>query len=341
MNRRRQQLLAAVAALGLLAAPACAWSQVRTVKIDLANLREDGPTYYAFVDDEAAAAESSEVELPAMWLGIHLGEVPEILRNHLGLERGVLSEHVAPESPADKAGVEAQDILLELVGKSVSKPEDVVEVMRQVKENDDVEIVVLRKGKEITLKAKPAPRPVAEKRETETAPPVTTSGRAASQQEFLRHQHQALKALERALADREAMGFVLPRPGILAEARPALPEDVTIRLVHKGSEPVRIAVSQGAKNWEVTEKNLDDLPEELRPHVLALLRGPVPFTVKLPDVAKGDVVISRPLTTFGAKVATPAVATEVQSTNDKLDQVLKEVRSLRKQVEKLEAQSRQ
>jgi len=337
MNLRRQRFFSAIAAFGLMAAPALAWSEEGPVRFLITNLGDETGT--VGVDEVTQAdAVADEQQPPALWLGIHLGEVPEILRKHLRLERGVLAQDVSPDSPAAKAGVESDDVLLELAGKEVAAPEDVVEVMRGLENGDEVEITVLRKGKELTIKAQPVPRPTAPAGEVgvDLVPPGTASGRAASQQEFLRHQHMALKALERALADREALGLVLPRPGIVAEAAPALPENVTIRIVRKGSDPAQVIVERDGKKWEVTEHSLDKLPEDLRLHAEALLGGHTPFKLNLAGPGIKDVIISRPLT---AKLTAPKIAVATKDAtrgDDKLDAVLKELKSLRKQLDEVQ-----
>ena len=43
-------------------------------------------------------------------------------------------------------------------------------------------------------------------------------------------------------------------------------------IVHKqGEEPTKITVKRGEDSWEVTERELDTLPEDVRPHVERML----------------------------------------------------------------------
>jgi hypothetical protein len=56
-------------------------------------------------------------------------------------------------SPADKAGLKAHDILLELNGKPVpASPEEVAKLVAGIKADTPVDAVVLRKGKRETIK---------------------------------------------------------------------------------------------------------------------------------------------------------------------------------------------
>ncbi|MBS0201410.1 MAG: hypothetical protein JSS49_00815 [Planctomycetes bacterium] len=45
----------------------------------------------------------------------------------------------------------------------------------------------------------------------------------------------------------------------------ALPNDVTVTVIRKGADPARISIKKGDQSWDVTEKELDKLPAEVRP----------------------------------------------------------------------------
>jgi hypothetical protein len=48
---------------------------------------------------------------------------------------------------------------------------------------------------------------------------------------------------------------------------PNLPDNMTVVITKHGQEPAQIAVHEGDKKWEVTEKELDKLPKDVRPYV--------------------------------------------------------------------------
>ncbi|MEL7239424.1 MAG: PDZ domain-containing protein, partial [Planctomycetota bacterium] len=80
--------------------------------------------------------------------------------------RGVLIDNVEKKSPADAAGLRVQDILLSMNGEptNVRFPEEIAAVMRRITNlpiGEDVELVVLRNGEELTMTA------VAEKLESQ------------------------------------------------------------------------------------------------------------------------------------------------------------------------------
>ncbi len=118
---------------------------------------------------------------PAAYLGVKVVETPEATRNLLGLKEGegLLVEEVVKDSPADKAGVRKEDILLAIDGEKVGDPEMVVDDIRGRKPGDKLELSVLREGDKKTLKAVLAARPTeraAEPDREKAAPPRGPAG---------------------------------------------------------------------------------------------------------------------------------------------------------------------
>jgi membrane-associated protease RseP (regulator of RpoE activity) len=88
-------------------------------------------------------------------LGIMVSPPNEALVDQLDLPKGqgLVISQVLPDTPAAKAGLKANDILLELNGKAV--PSNQAEFVRQVQEikaDAKADLVVLRKGKRETIK---------------------------------------------------------------------------------------------------------------------------------------------------------------------------------------------
>jgi C-terminal processing protease CtpA/Prc len=69
-------------------------------------------------------------------------------------QEGVLLEGVREGTPADKAQLKEGDRIIELDGKAVKNLETYMVLMAGHKKGDALEIVVLRDGKKVTLKAK-------------------------------------------------------------------------------------------------------------------------------------------------------------------------------------------
>lgn len=88
-------------------------------------------------------------------LGVRMERVPAVAADQLGLEPnvGIAINFVSPNSPAEKAGLKVNDIILEFAGKPVSdSTEEFVRRVAEVKANEKVDLVVLRKGKKVDVK---------------------------------------------------------------------------------------------------------------------------------------------------------------------------------------------
>ena len=85
--------------------------------------------------------------------GAELAELNEGLRAYFqGVESGALVIEVAPETPADRAGLEPGDVIVRAGGEEVEGPEDVRRALTRA-EAGSVPIVVVRRGqrRELTL----------------------------------------------------------------------------------------------------------------------------------------------------------------------------------------------
>ena len=68
--------------------------------------------------------------------------------------QGVGIQDVAPNSPASKAGVQPGDVIVKIGDNDVANAQDLPGILRQRKPGDEVEVVVKRADKDITLKVK-------------------------------------------------------------------------------------------------------------------------------------------------------------------------------------------
>jgi hypothetical protein len=96
-----------------------------------------------------------EKSVPQTWLGLSSGEVGDEVRAQLPLEEGVglLVNHVEEDSPAAKAGVQANDILTRLDDQILVSPDQLRQLIRMHKEGDTIALKGLRKGKETSCTA--------------------------------------------------------------------------------------------------------------------------------------------------------------------------------------------
>jgi len=223
-----------------------------------------------------------DVDLGEYWIGVHLGEVPQIAKSQLKLDHGLTTIAVMPDGPARKAGIEPHDILLRVGDKKLSEPMELVRAVNDAKDQK-IALTLLRGGKEQTLEVQPEKRPQPETGEEPVARVMALTDGQGSHE--LAQLERALRDLQVAGPQEGGVGLWFVRPPIWAstDARVTvkvaeLPEDVHLTIQKKGREPAHVIVKRGDKSWEATEGKLDELPEDVREPVARLL-GKTPLTV--------------------------------------------------------------
>src|SRR5207248_10869374 len=99
-----------------------------------------------------SAREAGPIKAPAGgFLGINMEPA----------EQGPRVTRLQPDSPASKAGVKADDLIVGIDGKSVDKPEALQHALQDHKPGDTVRLKILRGERELELKATLAKRPIA------------------------------------------------------------------------------------------------------------------------------------------------------------------------------------
>jgi membrane-associated protease RseP (regulator of RpoE activity) len=194
------------------------------------------------------------------WLGVFAVPVDAALESQLNLKDRLIVQHIVPDGPAAKAGMKEHDILLKFGDAEIHNLDDLI---KAVGENKDKEVVVtlLRGGKEQTVRAKPKKRPP---------------------EDVIKPTPHAADHWEDAVQDwlRGRGGIWWPDgslrmrffgPGFVDSEPPELPGDLSISLTKKGDQPATIIVEKNGEKWEITEDKLDDLPDDIRPHVERLL----------------------------------------------------------------------
>lgn len=83
------------------------------------------------------------------WLGVYMQPVTDEIAKYFGLDKaeGALIGAVQEGSPADKAGLERGDIVLEYNKKRVTNPEDLQSAVRESKVGDKVVMLIFRNEK--------------------------------------------------------------------------------------------------------------------------------------------------------------------------------------------------
>ena len=87
------------------------------------------------------------------WLGVTIQNVDRNLAESFGLDRprGALISQVAPDGPAEDAGLEPGDVILEFAGEAIETSSDLPHVVGLVAPGTEVDVKVMRDGRRKTI----------------------------------------------------------------------------------------------------------------------------------------------------------------------------------------------
>ena len=89
------------------------------------------------------------------WLGVSTEEATDVLSAQLGLEPGdgLVVAFVQPDSPAARAGLQKNDVLVEMGDQLLLHPGQFRKLVRRQKEGDKIKLTLFRSGKKLSLSA--------------------------------------------------------------------------------------------------------------------------------------------------------------------------------------------
>jgi serine protease Do len=108
-----------------------------------------------FTGAEAKKGDTPKAEVAKKtFLGVYLQDLDEDTQEALDLksDRGALVEGVVDGSPADKAGLKEQDVIVSLGGDKIDDSDQLRAAISDHQPGDEVDLVVLRNGREKSLK---------------------------------------------------------------------------------------------------------------------------------------------------------------------------------------------
>jgi serine protease Do len=94
-----------------------------------------------------------------VWLGVEGSDVDGATAGDLNLDGGAMVAQVTPGSPAQRAGLNAQDVIVGADGATIRSMGELVVVLRGRTPGDPVTLDVMRDGQRRTLRVVLAPRP--------------------------------------------------------------------------------------------------------------------------------------------------------------------------------------
>ena len=88
------------------------------------------------------------------WLGVRIQQVSDEIAESLGMDeaRGALVAGVTESGPAEDAGLQPGDVVVKFDGKDVPEMRDLPRIVADTAVGKAVDVVVLRKGEELTIK---------------------------------------------------------------------------------------------------------------------------------------------------------------------------------------------
>lgn len=96
----------------------------------------------------------SEATGRASGFRVYLGTIP----NYADSNDGLKLDGVREDSPAMRAGLKANDVIVKLAGRLVRNVYDYTYILGEIKAGEEYEVEILRDGKPLTLKITPTAR---------------------------------------------------------------------------------------------------------------------------------------------------------------------------------------
>ena len=226
------------------------------------------------IDGVIAVAEAAQAD--EYYLGVECLPVMPALRSQLNLPegQGLLVGAVVAESPAAAAGIVRHDVLLRVGGKPLSEPRNLRDAV-QAAQGGKLKIELIRGGKPKTIEVAPAKRPVGPSANLpgqEDARDLAAPGDWETVQKWLEGMMPGQEGQTRQMRVFGDHGWIVPKDAIIPKP---LPTDMSIVVSKAGDQPAKIKAQRGRQKWELTEKELDKLPADVRPYVEQMLgRGP-------------------------------------------------------------------
>lgn len=207
------------------------------------------------------------------WIGVVCRPMDPALRAQLDRSQddgGLVISHVAPDSPADKAGLKKHDLLLAVDDTPLTNVRVLIDKVRAA-DGEALDFTVLRGGEKQSLSVTPEERPSRLGRDARRGgrrggPRDARPRREAGRDEDASQRPWRLRRIV---------------PGVLFGPLRDLPDDVSVTITKRGREPADIVVTQGDQRWEATEDELSKLPDRVRRMADRVLGRDVAFDVDL------------------------------------------------------------
>ncbi|MGH8003313.1 MAG: PDZ domain-containing protein, partial [Limisphaerales bacterium] len=130
---------------------------IETLQVKLADAREAERSFWGDVPGQERMRIFRFGDR-AGFLGVSTERLSRRAKDSLKVEGGARVVDVTPQSPAEKAGLKEEDVIVAVDGQKVFTPEDLSEAIGEKESGNEVDIEYLRKGAKRTAKAELADR---------------------------------------------------------------------------------------------------------------------------------------------------------------------------------------
>jgi len=118
--------------------------------------RPQAGQFYSYM----TAPEIAGKENKGGYLGVQVKNLSDQLQKYFEVDHGVLIEEVMKDSPAEKAGLKAGDVISSINDRKIEDPDDLVRTINYYNPDEEVQVTFTRKGHQnevrIVLEEKPA-----------------------------------------------------------------------------------------------------------------------------------------------------------------------------------------
>ena len=222
-------------------------------------------------------------------IGIDCSPASEVLLSHLKLESGLVVNAVMVNSPAGRAGIKRFDVIAAANGQPVNTVGDLVKAVNEAK-TDELSLKVIHRGDGKSIRVVPEERDEEEIERLRSGFANRLGGRVWPRD----FPGQIDEEIERAMREMQRMRDLGPfqrgwrrlNPGIILDRNNSnsssstkssrtLPDgsQLSIEIERQGNQPAQLKVTRGNDKWELTEDDLDQLPDDLKAIVERQLTG--------------------------------------------------------------------
>jgi len=129
--------------------------QVTVVAVDAEPVQSTPRQAIIVAVDEAGAINASIAMKKVAYLGVSTSPVSSQLASHLKLQEGfgLVVDHVQAQEPAEKAGLKANDVIVRMGDQKLVNTMQLGTLVRAQKPGDVIDLVIIREGKEMPIKA--------------------------------------------------------------------------------------------------------------------------------------------------------------------------------------------